>query len=199
MSEHNRSAAFLEYCRGTPLEEISHALAIPFTKLCSWRNGDKWDVIRPDMPVELMPVRVGDGERQRERILENRERNLVIAQGLQEDVLELIGKLRAGKLKTLRTYGTGKTFEVEPSVRDRADLAHYANEIARLSYRALGDIPEMPERAVNPTQDGPVPGQITIILPSPVAEPRRVGPGPALDIESEVVREDAGYTVPSAS
>lgn len=181
-SQFNRTAAFVEYCKGTTLEDISFGLAIPIDHLKRWEREDKWAMMVPQMAVVPVPKSASDLERQQERIRENRERNLAIAQKLQADLLDLAGKLRDGTLRSVRVFANGSRAELEPTLRDRCDLALYAKNVADLSYRALGDA----ESSKNPHAEAALPtaGQITIVLPAPVAAPREIR---AQDIEAEVI------------
>lgn len=183
MPEYNHAAAFAEFCRGASIEEISHALAIPLDHLKRWRRDEKWDNLIPALSApSAVATSANEAERALEKIRKNREKNFEIAQRLQEDLLETVQKLRSGELKTIRVFANGLKAELEPSLRDRADLALYAKNVAELSYRALGDV----ESAKNTPADSGLPsaGQITIVLPPPIAEPRQIR---AYDVESEVV------------
>jgi hypothetical protein len=181
MPKYNRAAAFVEYARGTTLEEIAHALAIPYEIIKRWEHEEKWALIAPRFDKPTL-ANQDEAERAQKKINENRERNLAIAVKLQEDLLDMATKLRDGTLKSVRVFANGLRVEVEPTLRDRCDLALYARNVAELSYRALGDV-ESTKNA--PAETGlPSAGQITIVLPPPVAAPRAIR---ALDVESEVV------------
>jgi len=172
-SIYNRVAAFVEYARGgSSLEEISRALVIPLEELKRWYRKERWDVLAPKLSLATA-ANAGalvDDETARKRIAENRDRNLAVATKLQADLLEVVDKLRAGTLKVKKVFANGSTAEVDPSLRDRNDLALYARNVAEISYRALGDT----EPCKNPHTDpaSPTAGQITIVLPALLAAPR---------------------------
>jgi hypothetical protein len=184
-SIYNRVAAFVEYARGSSLEEISQAMVIPLEELKRWCRNERWDVLAPKLSLATATNAspLVDDETARKRIAENRERNLETAQKLQRDLLEVVTKLRAGTLKSRRVFANGTEIEVEPTLRDRCDLALYARNVADISYRALGDA----ESTKNPSTDpaAPLAGQITIILPPLLAAPR----------EKQAVEVESGMTV----
>lgn len=184
-SQYNRAAAFIEYCKGTSLDDISFALAIPLEHLQRWSREERWGALVPKLEVACVPTEPNNVQRAQERIQANRERNAAIFEGLQADLLDTVHKLRAGKLKTTRVFANGSTAELDPSLRDRCDLALYAKNVAEGSYRALGDV----ESVKNAPADSGLPsaGQITIVLPAPVAAPREAR---AYDVDSEVVPLD---------
>ena len=118
-------------------------------------------------PTESVPAKWA--ERDLERIQENREKNLRIAQALQEDLLKQVELLRDGQLKIERIAGKNAVrMQVEPTPRDRADLANYAKSVADLSYRALGDMLVAREAEGLPQQAA----SVTIILAAQIAAPR---------------------------
>lgn len=192
-SQYNRIAAFVEYCKGTNLEEISFALAIPIDHLKRWERDERWAAMVPKMEIACVPRADGDVERAQEKIKANRERNLEIFQKLQDDLLDVAIKLRAGELTVTKVFANGSRVELEPSLRDRCDLALYAKNVAEGSYRALGDV-ESVKNAPAPEAALPGAGQITIVLPAPVAAPRQVR---AHDIEAEVVMLDVPALISS--
>lgn len=180
---YNRAAAFVEYSKGTALDEISHALAIPMHILERWCHEENWAQLAPKIPQLAVALRDDQAERAMERIKDNREKNLAIAQALQQDLLDVIEKLRTGKLKTKKVFAKGLTIELEPTLRDRCDLALYARNVAEMSYRALGDVVETAKNTQGENGSASA-GQITIILPPAVAAPREER---AYNIDSEVL------------
>lgn len=177
---YNFAAAFVEYCKGTQLEEIALALAIPYTRLKNRSVQEGWGLLVPQMVVA--PV-TNTAERGLEKIKENREKNFQIARLLQEDLLETCTKLRAGTLQFEKVFANGTSATVDPNLRDRADLANYAKSVAELSYRALGDVEQSKNAPADPALTGAQ--QITIVLPPAVSTPRETR---AYDVEAEVVR-----------
>lgn len=187
-ASYNFAAAFVEFCKGTSLDDISLALAIPITRLKSRAHGEGWSMLAPALPAAPTTC---PAERDLARINENRERNLAIARQLQEDLGELIGKLRDGTLKLTRVFANGLQTEVDPSIRDRADLANYAKNVAEMSYRAIGDVEKSRNAPGEAGNSGPQ--QITIVLPPAVAAPREMR---AYDIASQVVTNDTPSAPP---
>ena len=105
------------------------------------------------------------------RVLANREKNLVIACKLQADVLEQVELLQNGTLTVSRQTSTGTVIQMPAGIKERAELASYAKEVAELSYRALGDA--APSRAEgNSSSSNGAHTPITIILPQVIALPR---------------------------
>jgi hypothetical protein len=178
---YNYTAAFVEYSKGTAIEEIAEALAIPVDVLRRKASLERWQTLSGRVQ---MPSLLGRGKTERDlaKIDANRARNFEIAQKLQEDLLEIVGKLRQGTLTFEHRTAKGEIVVLPPNLRDRRDLASYAAEVANMSYRALGDVvaPAQPEGG--PVVQGA--GQITIVLPAPVAQPRQER---SYDVESEVV------------
>lgn len=186
-TQYNRTAAFVEFCKGTPLEQIAHALVIPILRLKQWRRDEQWDSLMGMSITQTTAVAAPQSVEAQERIQANREKNLLVAQKLQEDLLEVIGKLRAGTLKIEKVFANGSSVSLDPSLRDRCDLALYAKNVAEISYRALGDV----ESAKNAHVEGGngIAGQITIVMPAMLSAPREKMADEAVDIESSVVEE----------
>lgn len=117
-----------------------------------------------------------------DKIHANRQRNLAIALELQADLAELVTKLRDGTLTFSKATSTGLVVEMEPNLKDRVDLAAYAQRVADLGYRALGDA-----AAGGGEGGGVLPvgaASITIVLPAQVAAPR---PDRSYDVDCEVI------------
>lgn len=166
---YNRTAAFVEYCKGSSLEDIAHALAIPLDTLTTWSHADKWALLTPKLPVAILPRAGAEAERAMAKIKANRERNMVTAARLQWDLERVVGQLLDGSLRVERVFANGSRVEQAPGIRDRQDLALYAKHVAELSYRALGDVEST--RGIGEGGGSQV-GQITIVLPGAVASPR---------------------------
>lgn len=183
-NHYNYAAAFVEFTKGTSLEEVAMALVIPIDRLRRRCHDENWSALAPRLQVGLVQVD-SHAERGLERIKANRERNLEVAQLLQEDLLQTVRALRDDTLRTTKVTAKGDVIELSLGMRERADLANYAKNIAELSYRALGDI----EQSKNAVPEGGLVGaqQITIILPGAVAVPRRER---VYDVESTLVSTD---------
>ncbi len=193
---YNRTAAFVEFCKGTPLEQIAHALAIPISNLRIWRRDEDWDSLGNAATTQALALALPQTGEQQARIQANREKNLVIAGKMQEDLLEVISKLRDGSLKVTKVFANGTSVQLDPTIRDRCDLALYAKNVADVSYRALGDV----ESSKNPQggDSAPSAGQITIFMPAILAAPREKHAEEAVDIDAEVTVTDITATVTPA-
>lgn len=178
MRDYNYAAAFIAFSKGSSPEEISLALAIPLDTLKNKIRIESWRRLATDLALPALPV--ARAERDMEKIAENRAKNLAIAQRLQEDLLDVVTQLRAGTLTFERMTAKGEMVRLEPTLRDRRDLAAYAKDVAEISYRALGDVVAVREGGEATAGAG----QITIILPSPVAAPREKR---AYDVDAEVL------------
>ena len=173
--------------------EIAHALAVPVSLLERWAHQESWARLAPKIPVVATEARHDKAAKLLERIEANREKNLTIAQKLQEDLLETVQRLRDGKMKTTRTFANGTVSQTELSLRDRCDLALYARNVAELSYRALGDIIDYQKPPGSEPSAGPQVSQITIILPPAVASPRQeraLAVNSSYDVDTEVVKPE---------
>lgn len=187
---HLKTAAFVEYAKGTELEHISHAFAIPITTLRHWALQDRWAKLAPQFNAleRRGPPAQPEAERAQARIKENRERVFRTARKLQEDLAKTVDSLLAGHLKIKRVFANGSSAETEPGLRDRQDLALYAKHVAELSYRALGDIESTRGAAEGGNSQA---GQITIILPGVVAAPREKR-AQVVDVDALVQEEQRG-------
>lgn len=181
------AAAFVEFAKGQSLEEIAFGLGVPLELIKGWHRTEAWATVATQA---LVPVSKGVelAKRDNEAIQVNRNKNLLIAQRLQEDLLEVVGKLRDGSLTLEKVTGKGMRLEVKPGIRDRADLANYARTVADMSYRALGDVIEVKHSGTE-RPDNPGAGQITIVLPAMVSAPRQERPELSLNIDSKAVMQ----------
>lgn len=184
MPEYNYTAAFVEFSKGAKLEDISLALAIPLDSLLRHYQRDRWALLASQTAVALT-LPPAEGEAALARMKANREKNLAIAKSLQEDLVEVVAKLRDGTLTIEKSYANGTTATVTPGIRERAELAQYAKSVAELSYRALGDQLASRDTSGEPGVAGGM--NLTIMLPPQVATPREKR---AYDIESEVVVQE---------
>src|SRR5437762_2198044 len=94
----NWAAAFLEFSRGSPPEEISIALAIPLKLLKAKIHGESWRRLAAEVALPA-PVATVKAERDIAKIEANRAKNYEIALKLQENLIEIVDKLRKGELR----------------------------------------------------------------------------------------------------
>lgn len=170
MSDYNYAAAFVAFTRNITVEDIAQTFAIPLTTLKNKVRTEGWARLATDyMPKEA--VLAPRAERDIERVQANREKNLTIATQLQDDLLAMVEALRKGELKFKKVLATGGIVEMQPTIKDRLDLAQYAKTVSEMAYRALGDAAPSGREG----GDGALPpgaNIINIILPAPVAHPR---------------------------
>ena len=184
MSDYNYAAAFVAFTRNVPVEDIAQTFAIPATSLKNKIRTEGWSKLASDyLPVANMAPRA---ERDLERLQANREKNLTIAAQLQDDLIEMVEALRKGELKFKKVLATGGIVEMQPTIKDRLDLAQSAKTGSEMAYRALGDAaPSGREGGDTALPLGA--NIINIILPAQVAQPRPervyVGQTEALTIE----------------
>lgn len=195
MSDYNYAAAFVAFTRSVPVEDIAQTFAIPITSLKNKIRTEGWARLANDyMPVATIAPRA---ERDIERVQANREKNLTIAAQLQDDLIAMVEALRKGELKFKKVLATGGIVEMQPTIKDRLDLAQYAKTVSEMAYRALGDAApsgrEGGDAALPPGAN-----IINIILPAQIAAPRpeRVYAGQhealVIDLPPEVKVEEDG-------
>ncbi len=159
------------------------ALAIPLDTLKDWARSEGWRRLAVELqPTTTPTVPENRAERDMVKIQANREKNLAIAEQLREVLARTVTKLHQGSLKIRRMTSKGQMVELEPTFKDLRDLAAFAKDVAELGYRALGDQPQ-PQREGGEAVPGAGAGQITIVLPAPVARPRQER---AIDVNCEV-------------
>lgn len=198
---YNYAQAFVEYCRGTSLEEISHILAIPEETLKARSIQEGWTRLRNSLPQEL-PAVVPQGELQiaaRAQLLqENRDENYKGWVTLRSHALKVINELANGELKiTRRWHNRGQIVEkvCEPSIAEMTALANYYQIICNGSYLALGDRGATEGASSRGGTEGSAAHApaITIVLPGAVSVPREqraeilVESPPAVVAEKRVV------------
>ena len=170
-TRHNYAAAFLEFMNGGSLEEISKTLDIPYQKLFRRARGERWASLVNKLTAAAPETDSPASELAIKRVMENREKNLVIARILQTDLLEQVEMLQEGFLTVSRPTSAGAIIEVPAGIKERAELASYARDVAELSYRALGDAAPSRTESVNASSNS-AHTPITIILPQVIALPR---------------------------
>lgn len=191
LRRHNWAAAYSAYYRGAPLQEIADTMKIPMVTLTMVARVEKWEKLREATSLSYAQASVTiptdkDAEEkwakrarhQLERIIANREENLVIAERLRQDLANCVQKLLEGTLTQVKVSVTKKgevvEHEIPATIKDRLDLANYAKLVAEISYAALGDKAvggEKVNHGLSAGEAAAVPG-ITIVLPGAIAEPR---------------------------
>lgn len=184
----HRAAAFVEYCKGQTLEEISFGLALPLNILKGWYRMEQWSTVSK---AALVPVISNPEQAKRDlaAIEANRQVNLNIAKRLQNVLLDTVTKLEQGELTITRVTAKGLTVESPPTPRDVADIANTARAVADMSYRALGDVIEVKHSGSERPGDNQGAGQITIVMPALVALPRQKRAEMTLNVEAQAVTE----------
>lgn len=181
----NYAAAFVEYCKGMPVEEISQSFGILEQTLRQKISEQKWAVLANQVKEEtalMLRGETGIGrspdkvEARAAVIQENRERNYSLWCELRDEAAEVIHALRAGKLRFKKYWNNkGQIIEKEtaPTMNDRTALASYLQMIAMGTYQALGDKGVISGAKMDGIGDNPqgVP-QITIVLPGAICAPR---------------------------
>lgn len=205
-SHFNWTAAFVEYCKGTPIEDIATVLDIPEDTVRRKMHSDRWEMQRTNLPL---PATLGGGNVARDNarmeiMLKNREENYELWRKLRDDAARVITDLVDGRLAFKKYWhNKGQIVEhvCEPTMADRTSLANYLQLIANGSYAALGD-----RGATTGAKDeasvGAAAAQapaITIVLPGAVSVPRdqrqtveitsncKAEVGPVVDVESRDV------------
>jgi hypothetical protein len=176
-SPYNYTAAFVAWCRGTPTEEICAMFGIPKGTLAKVMKKERWGELQPHATLPVAPK----GEQQNQhmlRCLENREKNLKIAEKLREDVSNVLTGLLSGRKQKRYWQYQGRVIEheVEWNMQDRVALANYMTMVANLTYRALGDKEASTAGTSDRPEGSPPPTSITLVLPGAVATPRDVRP-----------------------
>lgn len=163
----NYSAAFVQYSKGIPLEEVSLALAIPLKSLLSRSLNEGWNKLIRQFNE---PRGVALQENRFEIIQANRDRCLEIAKNLQQHLLKVSKDLMDGTLKVPRLLKDGSVVSMDPSPSDYASLGAYSKSVSEMSYRAVGDVlVAAPEGGQAASQ---TPNQIIINLPGAITAPR---------------------------
>jgi len=185
MSNYNYALAFVEFCSGTPLEDISSILNIPLKTLRTHARQNGWRKLADTLASRLSQTSTTPkAEQEMQRVRENRERNYQTARRLQDDLDTTVDALLDGSLRVGKVLSNGNQVFVLPSIKDRLELATYAKHVAELSYRALGDTVPATERDAAPQ---PMP-TVQINLPAAVAMPRllRALPERTLTLDTDV-------------
>lgn len=179
MTLYNYTGAFLAWCRGAPLEEVSALFGIPIGALQKRKRKEKWEELAHMAPNAIVPAKSAENMHV-QRCLENREKNLKIAEKLREDVTQVLdGLLKGKKMKRYWQFqGRVIEHEVDWNMQDRVALANYMTMVANLTYRALGDREAASTADTSDRPGGsPSPVSITMVLPGAIANPRDIRPG----------------------
>lgn len=186
--EYTWQAAFVAFCNGVPLDEVSTIFGIPMDTLKEKMASDGWRALRAKLPLVTtsdgaMTVTDGDSAlpanvATKMKLIEaNRMENLKVFAELREHLVEKVRGLRDGTLMVHRQWhnkGLVTEADAPPGPGDWVNIATYARTIADGTYRALGDFQaqEKPgQDAPAGTVNAPQPA-ITIILPGAIAQPR---------------------------
>lgn len=179
---YNYALAFVEYCKGTPLEEVALVLGIPEETLRNRAMTEHWSRVASELPAKIPNLTVvpqGKGKLEAQALLlqENREENYKGWVEMRSHALKLIKDLGEGKLKMKRYWhnrGAIIERECELSIADMTALANYYQIICNGSYLALGDRGATDGGSSKGGMEGVAAHApaITIVLPGAVSVPR---------------------------
>ena len=181
--------AFVAFCGGASLEEISEEFKIPIESLKAKMRQEGWrslaNRIAPRFGPETSPC---DGIL--DKIEANRAKNYEAAAKLREHAVKIIEALCAGTLRIKKQFqhkGQIIEYEATSGPADWLSIATYLRTIADMTYRALGDHEASGRyRAdASPGTTPPAP-PITIILPDAIARPRLER---GLEIENRMIEQ----------
>lgn len=178
----NWSAAFVAFSRGSATAEICREFGVSVPELKQRAKVEAWESLCERLPVsaDILTTDMGQNSLQSlERLQANRERNLEIIDKLREDLERVVRDLVAEKLTIVEFKATKDGLhEVERplGVKDRVDLANYADKIFKMGYEALGDSTAKDGAGVNGKSGTGSAGQVIfqINMPAAVAAPRPV-------------------------
>lgn len=190
----NWPAIFVAYSNGGAALDICREFGISMPELESRALRENWGMLREKLPVSdsLVVTDFGqEGLAAIERIRENRERNYAIIVKMQEDLADLVQRLRDDKI-TIIEFKTTRDgvheLERPPGFKDRVQLAEYAAKVFEMSYEALGDRPGGKDGL--PLGKGNTENKVVfqINLPEAISQPRRSNRVPETVIEGEIVK-----------
>lgn len=165
--------AFLAFCKGFTLEQISQVYQIPQRKLEARALDEHWAALAGEMqPQAKVGQRASDLRVSVERLEQNRTTNYRVWTKLRACLEEKVDLLQKGELRIEKIFHSARTgetarVEAEPTPADIVALANAAKAITEGTYRALGDVVSVDEVAKKNT--APQIGQISIFLPSMIA------------------------------
>jgi len=188
--------AFVAYCKGAPIEEISAEFNIPIGSLKSKMRQEGWKSLADSLLDQNGPV-PGNAAEALVRIEANRAKNYETATTLRDALDRTLAQLELGSLRVKKYWqhkGQIVEYDAEPSIADVLNIAVFARTVADLTYRALGDtVANGGHKAdASPGTTPPTP-PITIVLPDVIARPRHAH---TVDIESVAIEHPPLLSVP---
>lgn len=169
------SAAFLAFCKGFTVPQISGVYGIPERTLEARAVDEHWAALASELTVAKTP---SQATRELKASLEdleaNRSKNLRVFERLRNVLSEKITQLERGELKIVKPFfsartGEVTTAEIDPAPADLVQIAQAAKLVAEGTYRALGDAVAAEGVAGGKVSSGDGTRQITIYLPTLVA------------------------------
>jgi hypothetical protein len=183
------SGAFIAYCRNIPNEEICATYLIAESRLQKRITAERWPAKR-SLLMELFMEQAGTlitedqiekSEAQLAQVLANRDKNFQQANQLRHAAQQVLDNL----IKYWLSPSEGESYDEKyDEARDRSlevqgDIATALTRIAKamgvaqeLTYRALGDL-KPAEAGFNSKDGNSGAGQINIIMPAAIAQPRQ--------------------------
>jgi hypothetical protein len=183
--------AFVAFCRGAPVEEISAVFNIPLKSLQAKMRQEGWQTLANRMAGSITVDRTPNDEALA-KCEENRAKNYEIASKLRDELGKTIENLAAGTLKIKKLWhnkGDVVEYWAEPTMADLLNIATFARTVHDMTYRALGDTVANGghETDTSPGASPPTP-PITIVLPEAIARPRLER---CINVESRILSQDA--------
>lgn len=167
---YNYAAAYTQYASGFELKDISHELAIPLEVLKRRAREEGWSSLVHQLPHGTnTPVKA---ERDIQAIVKNRQRVMELANRLMTDLEQVTSDLLSGELLIEKVTSKGERVMRSPDIGDRRTLVAALKEVAEVSFRALGDVPEKAGREGGQGTGSGISQKITLVLPTVVAQPR---------------------------
>lgn len=161
--------AFIAFCRGFSLEEISEHFKIPLPTLSRRAAEEQWAVLASELP--LLKREKNTTRADLERLEANRSANLKMFADLRREVTKALEKYSKGELMLERLFHHQRTATIVRAEQVAGpdtllQLANAARIVSEGTYRALGDVTSQED----PSKRGAAaPAQITILLPGVVA------------------------------
>lgn len=182
--------AFIAYCRGFPLEQISGVYGISLGQLQKRAEEEHWAALAAEMPAAKANRPKDVAAADLARIQENRSNNyraLARLRGIIEKKIELMER---GELKIHRVLSQPKSLQgyvdayQDPGPSDLVSIATALKTVAEGTYRALGDV--IQGEGTSGQSQSKVPG-VTVLLPGVVSRPREANGDGAKMAEARVV------------
>ena len=181
----NWALAFATYQSGADLEDVARICDIPLNVVMRTAEEQEWAKLRT---VATVNPGLPDATKEKLKAIEaHRAEQFATARRLARDLNKIIDDLLAGnlvKVKVIQSKGFVQKVEVPLDIQDRVALVNYANGVASMGYKALGDNVEHAAKDGGAAQvaasNQPA---ITIILPDVIAKPRELRSArPAIDV-----------------